>query len=197
MRLHIVIGENGQHHRIFDMGPVDGLPFITLHPQVLPDIRSEDIKLFHQTGIRLIWPLRIGQLAPEDSKVSYEEYESAYMETIQSASTLTGSADRLNILGLLCGGQYAIKFAQCYPEKISLLIFLGATYTEGTSRGLFASWRDGMVRVTSKNQIAGQMLVRFMRRKLSDPDVFRKYICLLYTSPSPRDGLLSRMPSSA
>eukprot|EP01016_Furgasonia_blochmanni_P056270 TRINITY_DN9566_c0_g1_i4.p1 TRINITY_DN9566_c0_g1~~TRINITY_DN9566_c0_g1_i4.p1 ORF type:complete len:157 (+),score=0.75 TRINITY_DN9566_c0_g1_i4:264-734(+) len=26
---------------------------------------------------------------------------------------------------------------------------------------------------------------------------FRQYICLLYTSPSPRDGLLSRMPSSA
>ena len=24
-----------------------------------------------------------------------------------------------------------------------------------------------------------------------------QYICLLYTSPSPRDGLLSRMPSSA
>ena len=28
------------------------------------------------------------------------------------------------------------------------------------------------------------------------PTVYR-YICLLYTSPSPRDGLLSRMPSSA
>ena len=26
---------------------------------------------------------------------------------------------------------------------------------------------------------------------------FKKYYCLLYTSPSPRDGLLSRMPSSA
>ena len=25
----------------------------------------------------------------------------------------------------------------------------------------------------------------------------RKHTCLLYTSPSPRDGLLSRMPSSA
>ena len=25
----------------------------------------------------------------------------------------------------------------------------------------------------------------------------RAYVCLLYTSPSPRDGLLSRMPSSA
>ena len=27
--------------------------------------------------------------------------------------------------------------------------------------------------------------------------LFVSYICLLYTSPSPRDGLLSRMPSSA
>ena len=27
--------------------------------------------------------------------------------------------------------------------------------------------------------------------------VEHSYICLLYTSPSPRDGLLSRMPSSA
>ena len=25
----------------------------------------------------------------------------------------------------------------------------------------------------------------------------KAYVCLLYTSPSPRDGLLSRMPSSA
>ena len=29
-------------------------------------------------------------------------------------------------------------------------------------------------------------------RKSGEP-----YVCLLYTSPSPRDGLLSRMPSSA
>src|SRR5664279_4171184 len=28
-------------------------------------------------------------------------------------------------------------------------------------------------------------------------DYYRYYGCLLYTSPSPRDGLLSRMPSSA
>ena len=29
------------------------------------------------------------------------------------------------------------------------------------------------------------------------PGVSSSYFCLLYTSPSPRDGLLSRMPSSA
>ena len=29
------------------------------------------------------------------------------------------------------------------------------------------------------------------------PDLATEWSCLLYTSPSPRDGLLSRMPSSA
>ena len=32
---------------------------------------------------------------------------------------------------------------------------------------------------------------------LSAPAVAKERVCLLYTSPSPRDGLLSRMPSSA
>ena len=32
---------------------------------------------------------------------------------------------------------------------------------------------------------------------LTTGSVAEFYICLLYTSPSPRDGLLSRMPSSA
>ena len=32
---------------------------------------------------------------------------------------------------------------------------------------------------------------------VDDDIIARSEICLLYTSPSPRDGLLSRMPSSA
>ena len=50
--------------------------------------------------------------------------------------------------------------------------------------------------------------VKNLCKKLGDPQKKLKYIsvvgtngkystCLLYTSPSPRDGLLSRMPSSA
>ena len=50
---------------------------------------------------------------------------------------------------------------------------------------------------------------RFLEPTFGKPDQFGNYIkiigdkpnvcftCLLYTSPSPRDGLLSRMPSSA
>ena len=46
---------------------------------------------------------------------------------------------------------------------------------------------------------------RLVNTKIKDKDVLRKlfeeiapsFFCLLYTSPSPRDGLLARMPSSA
>ena len=33
--------------------------------------------------------------------------------------------------------------------------------------------------------------------KIGKNVIIDPYVCLLYTSPSPRDGLLSRMPSSA
>ena len=50
-------------------------------------------------------------------------------------------------------------------------------------------WDQGLfedIRITVKNVIGNQI---FLDINLRD--------CLLYTSPSPRDGLLSRMPSSA
>ena len=40
-------------------------------------------------------------------------------------------------------------------------------------------------------------LAEFPDRRLLGEDVIWSGSCLLYTSPSPRDGLLSRMPSSA
>ena len=46
---------------------------------------------------------------------------------------------------------------------------------------------DGQVLVTDDLIGLNPINVRFVK----------KYSCLLYTSPSPRDGLLSRMPSSA
>ena len=36
-----------------------------------------------------------------------------------------------------------------------------------------------------------------LERQRGEVDAQRRTLCLLYTSPSPRDGLLSRMPSSA
>ena len=42
-----------------------------------------------------------------------------------------------------------------------------------------------------------QPIEKWKKGSVFNADSAYKYICLLYTSPSPRDGLLSRMPSSA
>ena len=52
--------------------------------------------------------------------------------------------------------------------------------------GLYAWFKDGSTSYMKEQST----------RVLRDPNAWY-HICLLYTSPSPRDGLLSRMPSSA
>ena len=58
--------------------------------------------------------------------------------------------------------------------------------------------RQGLVEAVTRQKIlgwTGQRLVAGMRA--GDPTAIHPSICLLYTSPSPRDATLSRMPSSA
>ena len=54
-------------------------------------------------------------------------------------------------------------------------------------------------KVKNKDDVISQ--VKFLKKKvketISSKEISLDNICLLYTSPSPRDGLLSRMPSSA
>ena len=49
--------------------------------------------------------------------------------------------------------------------------------------------------ITYYSPAEAQLAIRAMNGKSMLKNTL--YICLLYTSPSPRDGLLSRMPSSA
>src|SRR5665647_634206 len=75
--------------------------------------------------------------------------------------------------------------------KLGLPLFVKPA-NEGSSIGI------------SKVKQAGQLRAAYEEAARSDPLVLAErfvgggeYTCLLYTSPSPRDGLLSRMPSSA
>ena len=63
-------------------------------------------------------------------------------------------------------------------KKIILIILAGITLLALAGTGLFLFFNS-----QGKNP--------------EKPDTKTEKACLLYTSPSPRDGLLSRMPSSA
>ena len=113
------------------------------------------------------------------------------------------------------------KFSKNIPLNIPVISAAMDTVTE--SKMAIALAREGGIGVLHKNMSIEKQAdkVRFVKRsesgmildpvtlslegKVSDAkESMRKnniggipIICLLYTSPSPRDGLLSRMPSSA
>ena len=57
--------------------------------------------------------------------------------------------------------------------------------------------------ITTKDRMSGEDVIELVAAKIVEedrintPHLENYRSCLLYTSPSPRDGLLSRMPSSA
>ena len=57
--------------------------------------------------------------------------------------------------------------------------------------------KDNLPTAINLEQMAGQGQEFVTARDQKLPILKILYACLLYTSPSPRDGLLSRMPSSA
>ncbi len=106
-------------------------------------------------------------------------------------------------------------------DQIIPAVYLKRVSRDGFEDGLFAAWRedtsfvlnnpryaDGSVLVagpdfgtgSSREHAVWALMNYGFRAVLSSrfADIFRGNSgCLLYTSPSPRDGLLSRMPSSA
>ena len=79
-----------------------------------------------------------------------------------------------------------------------------ATTVNASNTPIKVSTSIGSTRVVSSTTTQSQVATATELGDLTGIDVSGKqngytlvYDCLLYTSPSPRDGLLSRMPSSA
>ena len=76
----------------------------------------------------------------------------------------------------------------------------GSPHTVANANRAFAADRFQFVNVTGSNQTVTNSTTSpsgFSNSLKIDVDTAVSNSCLLYTSPSPRDGLLSRMPSSA
>ena len=79
-------------------------------------------------------------------------------------------------------------------KRVGLLIFL-LLLLVAAMLAYVTMTNGGMQRIFSLSQsyLTDELTIGKVEGKLVGPGRF----CLLYTSPSPRDGLLSRMPSSA
>ena len=77
-------------------------------------------------------------------------------------------------------------------ENWLLCLMTAQAMQSNLAKGLAAPSPDSPVIIRLVFRCSGKRVAAGEVKRLVDPS-----LCLLYTSPSPRDGLLSRMPSSA
>ena len=80
----------------------------------------------------------------------------------------------------------------------ALLAQLEINKAEAATGSVFiGGWRPAIGWICAFGLLYNTIIVNIAGIRVDVPEVDTTLFCLLYTSPSPRDGLLSRMPSSA
>ena len=107
--------------------------------------------------------------------------------TLDKVNTLQ---NQLRILSGLYGMLKPLDLIQPYRLE------MGTKLTVNGSKNLYDFWADSITKELIDELEKDSIILNLASNEYFNA-INKKIICLLYTSPSPRDGLLSRMPSSA
>ena len=119
------------------------------------------------------------------------------MTNVRRQSTISAPAVTAGIE--LHGGQHTRIVLRPAPTGTGL-VFIRSDITDRDNRiDVKPDAVTGVKNCTTLSNAAGVKVatIEHLLAALAASGIDNLYICLLYTSPSPRDGLLSRMPSSA
>ena len=128
------------------------------------------------------------------------------MPVLTAGKSVLAFMDALGIaaapmIGNSMGGVVGVNLAIRKPDRVEKLVTIG-----GVGPNLFSPSPSEGLRLLQEfaDDPDRDKLIRWLRAMVYDKDLVTEQLiserweaCLLYTSPSPRDGLLSRMPSSA
>ena len=108
------------------------------------------------------------------------------------------NSDNKPIVGERIKRSESLFFQICYKiHKLITFIFAGKSIKFGNYSCLSKSSVEKMINEKATWNSFSGALTKIESDLISIPSIRGNRYCLLYTSPSPRDGLLSRMPSSA
>jgi len=190
VRVHVTERRDGTRHRLLDFGDRNGRVFIVLHSQVLPSLSTADVEFCSKLGLRLIWPLRHGELDPEASLLSFDDHASHARAGIDAARELfTGK--RAVLLCLMSACWYGIDYAHRHPENVERLVFVGACYRPTRGKDAQGRLRDGLLRLSGQHRASAALLLRFIGQRLRDPERLDAFLRKLYTDSAPDTAVLA------
>ena len=121
---------------------------------------------------------------------------------LSTVEIIAAGTTNQEIIDLQIGGQTVASFSELGTgafggQTQSRSFFTADRVTADDVRIQFSNDLFDAANGTDRNVRIDAIVIDGVRFETEDSSVFSTGTCLLYTSPSPRDGLLSRMPSSA
>lgn len=178
-------GAAGRLHRFVDVGPLDGLPLVMLHPQVLPDIREAEIADLHEVGVRVIAPLRNGALSAAAGPLGVEAHLDHACEGIELART-SFCGDKVHVMACISGGAYAVEYARRHARHVGSLAFVGACVRPNTGNGTAGRLRYGFLSLAMRNWAVYSRAIQFYGRRIRRPGALEQLLLSVYR-PSASD----------
>ena len=155
------------------------------------NIKLGSVAFINESGNKLKVKIPNQEFLQELSDKSYEEYRSFFTDPnlidYFEKGTPVNLLSTLNIGSRPTKRTKNVKTLQNYR---AIPWVFGWAQTRNTLTGWYGSG-------TALNYMIEKYGINYVRRIYKNSDFMQNLICLLYTSPSPRDATLSRMPSSA
>lgn len=131
-RPFVMLGPDGAQLRAVEVGTSHGTPVIILHPQAWPLLSAMETQALEAEGLRTLWPLRDGALAPTATALPLTTQRSRSLAAIRTTHEMFCDGP-VPLVGLISGAPYAIEAALAMPERFSRLIIVGACHAPKTA----------------------------------------------------------------
>lgn len=184
-RPFVLQGPDGIEVRAVEVGPRRGPAMIVLHPQAWPLMTAADPLAFERRGLRTLWPLRHGALAPGSAPLSLSSQRARSIESIRVLHEMFCDGP-VPLVGLFSGAPFAIDAIRAMPERFCSLTLVGASYQPkltGTGAGAL---RRGLFWIAQRNPTFLGMALRMMSAQLSRPGAYARAL-LNHYADSPAD----------
>ena len=193
VRLHVLTDDEGMTHRVLDMGSLQRRPLIALHPQVIPWLGQAELELIEKQGLRVVWPLRHGALAPKDTTVNSQQYMQHMQHALRGIELTCNLLfdNKADLMGLVSGACYALQYARQNPRLVDRLILVGACHKPVRGGSAAGKLRNGLFELAAKSEWMMDRLIYFLQRKIRDPAQFQRLLQRGYASSAADSKILN------
>jgi pimeloyl-ACP methyl ester carboxylesterase/DNA-binding CsgD family transcriptional regulator len=184
-RPFVLHGPDGVELRAVEIGPGRGPATIVLHPQAWPLMTGAEAAAFESEGLRTLWPLRHGALAPGVAPISLDSARERSIESIRVLHEMFCDGP-VPLVGLISGAPFAIDAVRAMPDRFSSLTIVGACHSPNTAGNGAGALRRGLYWMARRNPGFLSMALRMMATQMARPGAYAKAI-LHHYAESPAD----------